>query len=116
MSEFLFAYGTLQPGCAPQEIAAAAAQMRVVGRGHIRGVLYDLGAYPGAVPEATAAGQIEGTILELPQSADLLRKLDEYEGFNPASPASSLFVRELHPVTMDSGGTLMCWVYVYRGC
>lgn len=114
MSEYLFSYGTLQPGRAPKEIAAAVARLRAVGKGRVRGVLYDLGEYPGAVLDETAAAEIEGTIFELPAGADVLRQPDAYEEFDPASPMSSLYIRVLHPVTLDSGGVLMCWIYVYN--
>ena len=112
MSEYLFTYGTLRPGRAPGEINAVMAKLRVVGAGRLRGLLYDLGAYPGAVLDPAAA-EFEGTVFELPDGAEILPQLDAYEEFDPGAP-ESLFVRELHAVTLDSGGTLMCWIYVYN--
>lgn len=114
MSEYLFTYGTLRPGRAPAEINAVVAKLRVVGTGRIRGVLYDFGDYPGAVLLATTTAEIEGTIFELPDDAEILRQLDAYEEFDPGAPEASLFVRELHEVRLDSGGTLMGWIYVYN--
>ena len=73
MSEYLFAYGTLQPGLAPTKIARVAAKLRPVGEGFVRGVLYDLGGYPGAVPDPNAKGRIIGTVMELPEDEDCLR-------------------------------------------
>ncbi len=67
MSEILFAYGSLRPGRAPAEIAGVAAKLRAVGEGFVRGALYDLGGYPGAVPDAKAKGWIAGTVMELPE-------------------------------------------------
>ncbi|HEV2325036.1 MAG TPA: gamma-glutamylcyclotransferase family protein [Terracidiphilus sp.] len=113
MSEYLFTYGTLRPGRAPAEIAAAVRTLRVVGTGRIRGTLYDLGEYPGAVLDADAA-EIDGTVFELPDVPGILGLLDAYEEFDPGGPEASLFVRELHPVMLDTGGTLTCWVYVYN--
>lgn len=114
MSEYLFSYGTLRPGRAPAEIAAAVGRLRVIGSGRVRGVLYDFGDYPGAVLDEGAPGEIEGTVYELPEDADILRQLDAYEEFDPDAPESSLFARELHLVRLESGGTQMCWVYVYN--
>lgn len=114
MSEYLFTYGTLRPGRAPAGIAAAMAKLRVLGAGRVRGVLYDFGLYPGAILDAGAAMEIEGTVFELPEEPGVLRQLDAYEEFNPDAPESSLFLRELHAVKLDSGGTLTCWVYVYN--
>ena len=114
MSDHLFAYGSLQPGFAPADIAAVAAKLRPVGTGFVRGALYDLGSYPGAVPDANAKGKIAGTVLQLPEDASVLRQLDEYEGFNPLAPEQSEFVRERLPVEMASGGAMECWIYRYN--
>jgi len=113
MSEFLFTYGTLQPGHAPAEIAQAVNQLRPVGEGVVNGALYDLGDYPGAILDS-ASSAISGTVFELADDADLLRQLDDYEGFDPHAPRKSLFLRQLHPVRLATGQTLNCWVYVYN--
>jgi len=114
MSEYLFAYGTLQPGCAPAQIAHFAAKLRVVGEGFVPGVLYDLGGYPGAVPDEEAKSRITGTVMLLPEDESLLRQLDAYEGFDPRSPESSEYVRELRKVELVAGGSLACWIYIYK--
>jgi len=77
-------------------------------------VLYDLGRYPGAIADASATGKISGTVMELPDDSDVLRALDEYEGFDPQSPETSEFVRERQEVELASGGTLLCWFYRYN--
>jgi gamma-glutamylcyclotransferase (GGCT)/AIG2-like uncharacterized protein YtfP len=114
MSQYLFVYGTLQPGCARAVVVPAAAKLRVVGKGFVYGVLYDLGGYPGAVPHPKATGRIAGTVLELPQDANVLRELDAYEGFDPEAPAASEFVRVRESVQMSDGGAMECWMYRYN--
>jgi gamma-glutamylcyclotransferase (GGCT)/AIG2-like uncharacterized protein YtfP len=114
MSQYLFAYGTLQPGCAPAQMAALAAQLRPVGEGSIRGRLYDLGGYPGAVPDANTEGRIFGTVMELPEDPEILRRLDAYEECDPHAPDTSEYVRELREIKMATGGTLECWFYRYN--
>jgi gamma-glutamylcyclotransferase (GGCT)/AIG2-like uncharacterized protein YtfP len=114
MSNLLFAYGTLLPGRAPGEIAAVVNRLRPVERGFVRGTLYDLGDYPGAVLDPTSPRMIVGTVLQLPDDAGFLHQLDAYEGFDPNAPEESLFLRVRHPVTVASGRTLQCWVYVYN--
>jgi gamma-glutamylcyclotransferase (GGCT)/AIG2-like uncharacterized protein YtfP len=115
MSRYLFAYGTLQPGCAPPQMAAVVAKMRAEGEGFIRGRLYDLGGYPGAVPDENAPGKIIGTVMELPGEPEILQKLDAYEECDPKSPQTSEYVRELREVELAEGGTLTCWFYRYNG-
>jgi gamma-glutamylcyclotransferase (GGCT)/AIG2-like uncharacterized protein YtfP len=48
MSAYLFAYGTLQPGLAPPDVALLVARLMPIGEGLARGVLYDLGRYASA--------------------------------------------------------------------
>lgn len=111
----LFVYGTLSPRHAPPEIAATVRRLRPVGPASVKGRLYDLGEYPGAVLSKTSRSVIHGEVFELPGDAQTLSSLDNYEGFEPAKPSSSLFVRRAWPVIMDDGTRLRCWVYVYNG-
>jgi len=112
VTEFLFTYGTLQPGRAPAEIAPLVARLEVAGRGYVRGTLYDFGHYPGAVLDEASSNRILGTIYRLPDDPEVMRQLDEYEEYFPQSPKISQFLRELHPVRWDDGRCLTCWVYV----
>ena len=113
MKRYLFSYGTLIPHHAPAEVASTVKLLRRVGRGSVRGRLYDLGDYPGAVLSRTGP-VIAGQVFELPEDPDVLRRLDEYEGFDPSHPQGSLFVRMKWPVTLRNGKKMSCWVYAYN--
>jgi gamma-glutamylcyclotransferase (GGCT)/AIG2-like uncharacterized protein YtfP len=113
MKQYLFSYGTLVPGRAPAEIAPTVRKLRPIGPGKVRGRLYDLGNYPGAVLNKTAS-IISGEVFELPESPNILVKLDEYEGFDPANPQGSLFVRKRRLVSLNGGKKKWCWIYVYN--
>jgi gamma-glutamylcyclotransferase (GGCT)/AIG2-like uncharacterized protein YtfP len=114
MSDYLFTYGTLHPGHAPEEIAPAVGKLRPVGTGFVYGSLYDLGDYPGAVLDAASSRKISGTVFRLPEDENVLGQLDEYEGFDPDSPGQSLFLRTCCSVTLDNGDSLTCWIYIYN--
>ncbi len=114
MSDYLFVYGTLQPGLAPAKVADLAAKLQPVGKGYVRGMLYDLGGYPGAMPDPLANSIIAGTVMELPEDASVLRRLDNYEGFDPRAPETSEYIRVRQTVELDSGRTLECWFYRYN--
>ena len=114
MPEYLFTYGTLQPGHAPAAIAPAAAQLRPVGEGHVRGTLYDFGRYPGLILDVTSPRKIFGAVYELPDDPGILARLDDYEECIPDAPALSEYLRIQHPVQLSSGETLTCWVYIYN--
>jgi gamma-glutamylcyclotransferase (GGCT)/AIG2-like uncharacterized protein YtfP len=113
MSDYLFIYGTLSPHRAPAEVSSAVGKLRKVGKGQVRGRLYDLGEYPGAILDASAATVISGEVFALP-GASILATLDSYEGFNPTRPKHSLFLRKRYPVLLSDGRELECWVYVYN--
>ena len=139
MPDYLFTYGTLLPGAAPAEIAGVAARLKAIGEGQVRGRLYDLGHFPGAVLEADqystqhgAQHFIHGTVFELPddigisraveisqaaeilRATEILRALDAYEEFDPADAAASQFLRTRCVVSLPSGTAVECWIYVYN--
>jgi gamma-glutamylcyclotransferase (GGCT)/AIG2-like uncharacterized protein YtfP len=103
----LFAYGTLQPGHAPAEIAPIVEKLQSLGEGFLFGKLYDLGSYPGAVIDPASGWLVYGTVYELPEDAEILRKLDAYEGPE--------YARIEQLVTLAEGGGFTCWVYDYQG-
>lgn len=113
MKRYLFSYGTLLPEHAPAEIAPVVRSLRRVGPGRVRGRLYDLGEYPGAVLSRTGP-VIVGQIFELPNDPRILEKLDKYEGFDPGRPRGNLFVRKRRLVNSDTGRRVWCWIYVYN--
>jgi gamma-glutamylcyclotransferase (GGCT)/AIG2-like uncharacterized protein YtfP len=114
MIEYLFVYGTLQPGQVPEEIAAVVEKLRSVEKGFIHGVLYDLGDYPAAVLDPLSKQKIYGTVFKLSNDPAVLKTLDEYEEFDPGASKNSLFIRVPGKVTLIDGRALDCWVYVYN--
>jgi len=115
MSGYLFAYGTLRPGFAPESVAPMVDRLELVGEGFLQGLLYDLGEYPGLVLDSRASELVFGSIFRLPDEGDFLRELDAYEGYEADCPEASLFLRVEAAVAMADGGVVGCWVYVYRG-
>jgi gamma-glutamylcyclotransferase (GGCT)/AIG2-like uncharacterized protein YtfP len=119
MTPFLFAYGTLQPARAPQEIRDVLKKIRPVGKAVAHGILYDLGEYPGAVFGDQFSDSVKGQVFRLPHGAaerdTLLHSLDEYEGVNLQDPSRGLFVRRQLPVLLRNGRKITCWAYEYAG-
>ncbi len=110
---FLFVYGTLLRGFASLESWRRRVQAEFAGRGRIKGKLYDLGEYPGAIADAEQV--VRGEVYELRGPANAVSILDEYEGYFPLHPKRSLFVRTVTPVIMDDGRETKAWVYFYNG-
>ncbi|HKC62432.1 MAG TPA: gamma-glutamylcyclotransferase family protein [Pyrinomonadaceae bacterium] len=114
MKEYLFLYGTLIPGRANNEMAKIVRQLRPIGSGYVRGYLYDLGDYPGAVLDPSSKTRITGEVFELPDKQEILASIDSYEEFDPADLENSLFVRTESFVTLSDNRNQRCWLYVYN--
>ena len=115
MSDCVFFYGTLLPDFAPSSVRGLVSRLVAVAEGSVRGVLYDLGEYPGARLDESSLGRVFGHVFLLPDEAGFLEQLDAYEGFDPAAPELGLFVRKRHPVLLHGGAVIECWIYEYNG-
>jgi gamma-glutamylcyclotransferase (GGCT)/AIG2-like uncharacterized protein YtfP len=114
ITEYLFLYGTLLAERTPDEVVGAFQSLRRIGPAHVRGMLYDLGEYPGAILAPSSKTLIQGEIFELPPTPTILRALDDYEEFNPANNEDSLFIRTKAKATLLDGQRVDCWIYVYN--
>ena len=114
MSDRLFLYGTLLPGLVRPPLDALVARLRPLGPATVPGRLYDLGPYPGLVPDPSAASRVCGELFALPDDPALLAALDEYEGDPRADGTDGLFRRVDVVATLGDGRAVPCWVYVYN--
>jgi acetylornithine/N-succinyldiaminopimelate aminotransferase len=114
MDDYLFGYGTLRPAVLPRDLVEIVEGWSRIGRASIRGRLFDLGEYPGAILDSHAETAIIGEVFKLPDGKDLLAELDNYESFNRDDPEASLFIRTRCKVTMDNSSELECWIYVFN--
>ncbi len=117
---FLFTYGTLMSSVDTElgrfERRLMSARAQLVGRGRVRGRLYDAGACPAGVASESARGYIHGEVWMLPVRAGrLLRALDRYEGCEPASPPPYPYRRTVALVTHELGWQIVAWAYVWNG-
>jgi gamma-glutamylcyclotransferase (GGCT)/AIG2-like uncharacterized protein YtfP len=104
-SPFLFVYGTLRKGCANRFAQLLQAQARWMGPARIRGKLYRIAEYPGAVLACSTYDWIQGELYKLADPDSLLPLLDEYEG--------AAYKRKLTHVFPGSGSQTEAWVYEY---
>jgi len=81
--------------------------------GKMRGKLYDIGEYPGAILNIESKNYVFGKIYELIDVEKVLKLLDDYEGFGPDQLQPNLFVRQLIAIETAIGG-IECWVYLYN--
>ncbi|MBC7568481.1 MAG: gamma-glutamylcyclotransferase [Spirosoma sp.] len=111
---YLFVYGTLQPGFVNPFAQLLNQNSQYVGHGTLRGRLYSIGRYPGAVYDANSPSHVQGSIFDISHNpTDLLTHLDEYEGVNtPANPTDE-YCRAMVPINYGDD-ELPCWTYLYN--
>ena len=119
MSNFLFLYGTLLPANASGKSRRIVKKLKPVGPATVAGRLYDLGDYPGGIPDESATTSIKGQLFELPEdelhsTVQILKLLDSYEEYDWADRRNSLFVRTRAVAELSDGRKITCWIYAYN--
>ena len=111
-SEYLFVYGSLldknnefgsylSNNCAFFE------------KGRFKGILYDIGKYPGAIVDSGSSCYVHGSIFKIVHPVEVLEILDNYEGFGSEYAQPNEFIREVTDVEVGDN-LLKCWAYLYN--
>ncbi len=103
----LFVYGQLRRGEIGYERLGLAGRTAWLGPARVKGVLYDLGAYPGLVLGGDRL--VHGELLGFDDPA-LWAALDEYEEYDPDNSEISEY-RRIEVDLLDL--TARAWTYVY---
>ena len=108
----LFVYGTLMRGQSNHDRFCADAL--TIEPAITTGRLYDLPMGFPAMVEADN-GQVFGEAMTFPDLRATLGAIDRLEGYQPASPESSLYIRVLRPVaSAQSAVVVPAFCYVWR--
>jgi gamma-glutamylcyclotransferase (GGCT)/AIG2-like uncharacterized protein YtfP len=86
---------------------------RYLGEASVHGRLFDLGEYPGMIPDDRKS--VVGEVYEVdPRDWDtVIRRLDEYEGCGPIDPPPHEYRREIVNARLSHGGAVLtAWAYV----
>lgn len=114
MESHVFVYGTLRKDARGQLPSPLCRGWVFKGYGTVPGLLYDFGAYPGAVPSDDQEARVLGEVYHLPDPAAMLPPIDLYEGCSDEDEQPHEFERELVEVSLESGGVQRAWIYWYR--
>ncbi len=107
MIDLLFVYGTLRAG-GSNDIARIQPRATRKADAHVRGVLYDLGAYPALRLEGTASW-VTGELYRVP--ADGWAPLDALEEPVTEERPDGEYFKLIHPVQLADGSWLEAWIY-----
>jgi len=111
----LFVYGSLRSGFNHPAYAYISTHFTLVGSAKVKGKLYDLGAYPAALP-TTEEFYIQGELYKLKEEEEFswaIAQVDDYEGVNPEPGESALYIRKLTTV-YSNDQTTDAWIYWYN--
>ena len=79
---------------------------RYLGKARVRGRLFNLGEFTGAMKAPDGPARVPGELYYLPSTAPALKCLDRYEG--------SQYEREVAEVELPSTRRVRAWIYWLR--
>ena len=112
---YLFVYGSLRKGFHSEAYQYIFNYFHFVGDATVKGLLYDLGPYPAAVPTNEDANII-GELYEIKNKDEYgyaLAQLDDYEGVDPLEGEIKYYRREAVDVFI-ADHTIKAWIYWYN--
>ena len=112
----LFVYGSLRSGFQHPAYGYISRYFTLVAPAKAKGVLYDMGDYPAAVPTTTDQFII-GELYRINNPDELawaMAQLDDYEGLHTEAGESTLYRREITTVFTETGNTT-AWIYWFNG-
>ena len=112
---YLFVYGTLRKGFDLPLKKKISQNIEWMGGSEIKGKLYDIGKYPGALPlEKNEKSVIRGEVIRINNPVKVMKVLDNYEGYDPKKLKDSEYYREREKVVLENGKKVDAWVYWYN--
>ena len=112
----LFVYGSLRKGFHSPVYEYISRYFHFIGEGKVKGQLFDLGSYPGAVP-VKSDSFIMGELYQIKNESEFswaIAQLDDYEGLDAEAGEESLYRRELADIFINNE-IVASWIYWYNG-
>ena len=108
VGDWIVLYGSLMRGLGAMDELGIGDRLRFVGPCIITGELFDLDRYPGM---RHGDGQVVAELYAL-LDIEVIRLLDDFEGYFSDRPRESLYLRE--EITLTSPSDVKAWAYVYN--
>lgn len=110
----IFLYGTLMRGFPHLKHLGVDKDLKYLGKGKMRGRIFDLGEYPAAIADKETVEYVYGEIFLVQNEEHVLRKLDEFEEAIPSRNRKSLFIRKKVKICTSEGKETFAWAYLYN--
>ncbi len=111
--DYLFVYGSLRKDHSSPASEVLDNYAEFVGEATFQGKLFKIDWYPGVIASDDPNDIVFGEVYKISDKNKVLPKLDRYEGCSPTDPKPHAFVRKQRLVTLDNGGTIDAWIYLY---
>jgi gamma-glutamylcyclotransferase (GGCT)/AIG2-like uncharacterized protein YtfP len=112
----LFVYGSLRSAFRSPAYEYVSRYFNLVGEAKVKGVLFDMGDYPAAIPSVNDE-YIIGELYLIKNQQEFswaLAQLDDYEGVLVEAHESPLYRREIADIIINDS-VLPAWMYWYNG-
>ncbi len=113
MKSKLFVYGTLMKKTDHPMSHFLYENAKHLGEAVMKGDLYKISWYPGAIFDNQSIGLVHGELFEVEDDSVLFKKLDEYEGVGSQFASPNEYKRMQVTVTFE-GADVLCWFYNYN--
>jgi gamma-glutamylcyclotransferase (GGCT)/AIG2-like uncharacterized protein YtfP len=113
----LFVYGSLRQGFNSSAYEYITNYFELTGHGKAKGILYDLGPYPAALPSGST-WHIHGELYRIVHEDEFeyaIAQLDDYEGVHTSYDQKALYRRDITSVKLEDGTETQAWIYWYTG-
>ncbi len=111
---YLFVYGTLRRDRRHEMYRLLARYANFIGDATFQGRLFLVDEFPGATLSNNPNDIVRGEVYRLDSPDLVLRRLDDYEEFDPRVPDQSLYRRELVDILLNNGKCIRAWIYLYN--
>ena len=112
--EFIFVYGTLRKQMASDMHHVLAKHCDYFSDGVMRGRLYEVCGYPGAIESGDTNDKVSGELYKMHDRKLVLARLDEYEECSDRFPMPHEYSRKLLSIELSGGDSVVAWVYLYN--
>ena len=112
--EFIFVYGTLRKQTASSMHHLMASHCEYFSDGVMRGKLYEVCGYPGAIESSDASDKVSGELYKMLDRKQVLVLLDDYEECSDRFPMPYEYTRKQITIELTGGDSVVAWVYLYN--
>ena len=113
-AELIFVYGTLRKQMAVDMHHVLARHCDYFSDGVMRGRLYEVSCYPGAVESGDANDKVSGELYKMHDPKLVLARLDDYEECSDRFPMPHEYSRKRLSIELGCGDSVVGWVYLYN--